>query len=308
MVTLTLHLSITPRMDPRKPCFSADAGSLDHVPPETSSDAASHQNRGSMVEPAGNEDEISSGERIVRLQRMQPFVDERVLILPADGSPAAERRRCSKQSEEVLHRCGRHFRPIQSLHLTHADERWISKGFGTSENLREHPRTPSGEKRHHCFFCSKAFSTSSNLQEHRRTHTGEKPYQCKECGKSFRRKQTFKRHQLTHTGEKTFNCSLCGRSCTTFEDLKVHQRVHTGEKPYPCAQCGVSFRQLTHLRVHRRTHTGERPYQCTHCMTGFHDEGQKNEGQICCVYLLILFWIWPLICSPCSPERRLLAK
>ena len=45
-----------------------------------------------------------------------------------------------------------------------------------------------------CHYCGHIFKTSQALKRHIFTHTGEKPYKCGDCSKSFSRKDRLKEH------------------------------------------------------------------------------------------------------------------
>ncbi|XP_060530335.1 zinc finger protein 664-like isoform X2 [Cylas formicarius] len=93
-----------------------------------------------------------------------------------------------------------------------------------------------------CDICNRGFASSQNLKRHRMTHTGEKPYGCLECGKGFLTVENLTRHKRTHTGEKPFSCKICEKSFAHSTTAKEHMRtVHTKEKPFGCTLCEKRF-------------------------------------------------------------------
>ncbi|XP_071000969.1 zinc finger protein 3-like [Oncorhynchus clarkii lewisi] len=74
-----------------------------------------------------------------------------------------------------------------------------------------------------------SLSTSEHLKKHQQTPTGDKSNHCSVCGKSYSRSDSLKAHQRIHTGDKSYTCDQCGKSFATSSKLTIHQRKHGRE-------------------------------------------------------------------------------
>ena len=81
-----------------------------------------------------------------------------------------------------------------------------------------------GLKAFECLTCGKKFVTSEHLRGHIRSHTGEKPFKCKICGKSFSLRGNVSTHMKLHLGYKPHQCLPCNKSFTQKTTLLNHMK------------------------------------------------------------------------------------
>jgi len=138
------------------------------------------------------------------------------------------------------------------------------KTFRTSQVIKKHERTHTGEKLFSCKLCDKKFTERRHLQSHERTHTGNL-FSCKLCDKKFTEERSVQRHRKTCTGKKTFNDSIAAEN--TSKALVVEDNVTLNEEDFSgffclsysffeCEFCEEKFENdecyRKHLKIHVR--------------------------------------------------------
>ena len=85
-----------------------------------------------------------------------------------------------------------------------------------------------------CEVCTKMLKNREQLRQHLKTHSEEKKFECNVCLKRFKWDTSLNTHvQAAHnpTGP-AFKCDHCGRMFKDKNNLKKHLFTHTNEKPY----------------------------------------------------------------------------
>ena len=134
-------------------------------------------------------------------------------------------------------------------------QQFVSSRLATSSSSRT--SHPCQNNSYQCPHCSHIAKTSQHLKYHIRTHTGEKPYSCEDCGQSFTQSAGLSFHIRTkHSTDQTkvHQCPHCPYSTKrSAASLQYHINTHTKEKPYSCEECGQRYTQSGYLNAHMRT-------------------------------------------------------
>lgn len=70
------------------------------------------------------------------------------------------------------------------------------------------------------------FNSSDHVKRHMRTHTGERPYKCQYCERSYAQSNDLLKHTRIHVGENTYKCNLCTAAFRLQAQLREHYRIH----------------------------------------------------------------------------------
>ena len=118
-----------------------------------------------------------------------------------------------------------------------------------NEHLKEH-EIPVKYGLHSCSICPRSFSSSDGLKYHLATHTGEKRYSCRECKKKFIKKTHLLEHEGTHSKIKYFKCLRCPRTFHTDSAFRKHNKNFPGPHSFPCEKCGKLFTKESMIEKH----------------------------------------------------------
>lgn len=111
-----------------------------------------------------------------------------------------------------------------------------------------------------CDICGKALSSSETLRKHKITHTGERPYKCSLCPQAFAQRGTRDDHVRTHTNERPHACPICGKTFIQRTACRVHVKSHNkqhGPMHYMCCICNKKLATAGHLKLHIKSHGAE---------------------------------------------------
>ena len=125
------------------------------------------------------------------------------------------------------------------------------------------PTVQAGDR--DCSLCHQSFASTNALKHHQKTHTGNTGWSCKVCGKVLSTKLMLELH-TTSCGKSTkqHNCKEGGRGYTTKQALVAHLKAKHGPPPtqeeLTCPTCGKLFKVHKTMREHLAIHKG--PYPC----------------------------------------------
>lgn len=74
--------------------------------------------------------------------------------------------------------------------------------------------------------CKMTFTSSDHVKRHMRTHTGEKPYKCKFCDRAFAQSNDLVKHMRSHVGQNTYQCNICSKAFRLHSQLREHNKMH----------------------------------------------------------------------------------
>ena len=97
------------------------------------------------------------------------------------------------------------------------------KSLSSEQNL---PQVKSeSDRSFQCNSCPKAFKSSNHLKDHEITHTGNYPFKCETCKKGFIREKQLSNHKCSNKEEKTkpFKCEECSKAYTSKQSLRDHK-------------------------------------------------------------------------------------
>lgn len=133
----------------------------------------------------------------------------------------------------------------------------------SSDSLKIHAFTHTGEKPYKCCVCSdNCFCSLTSLQYHLESHLSVCHFQCKRCDVKFSSRTELARHQLTHE----IKCDLCGEIFPNKTSRNYHFRTAHTNDALKCTQCSSMFGSESDLQRHMLYHnkTGKKE-QCPIC-------------------------------------------
>jgi len=76
-----------------------------------------------------------------------------------------------------------------------------------------------------CNSCPKTFKSSNHLRDHEITHTGNYPFKCETCKKGFIREKQLNNHKCSNREDKPkqFKCEECSKAYASRQSLREHK-------------------------------------------------------------------------------------
>ncbi len=125
------------------------------------------------------------------------------------------------------------------------EKKFTQKASMRLHKCRVHEKVPS---KYRCEHCDRSCSTSDVLKNHLRTHTGERPYACTKCAMKFTQRSSVQAHcRAAHTNERAYACINCEKTFPT----AAHRGTHTTDLfCFQLIQVSNRYRKLTAKRVY----------------------------------------------------------
>ena len=115
-----------------------------------------------------------------------------------------------------------------------------------------------------CQLCCQSVKSTQRLKHHMKTHTGETGWSCSRCSKIFASRAMRDLHLKSCGQEKGHWCQECSKGYTTKQALVAHLKAKHGPAPsveeLTCPTYGKIFNIVKTMQEHLATHKG--PFHC----------------------------------------------